>query len=36
MKLEINPTENQIRLLLLATLILIGVTYDDLILLVGL
>ena len=36
MKLELNPTPEQIRILLLGFLILLGVKYQDLVLLVGL
>lgn len=36
MKIELNPTPEQIRLLLLGVLILLGLHKDDLLLLMGL
>ena len=36
MKIELNPTDTQVRLAILAILVLLGTQYDELLLLVGL
>lgn len=36
MKIEFSPSAEQIRLLVIAALILLGLTHDDILLLVGL
>lgn len=36
MKIELHPSEKQVKLVILAILVLLGLTYDELLLLVGL